>query len=372
MEKEIKIAIVTNGRNKPMGTFSRNYIEMLPFKKIVLFGGFVPFFYKGTSLRKQKWQRYWLTFLALKNQQRFDTLIKNRLKKILLKEKIDCVLAEFMNTGAAVREVCEDLKIPVVSNVLGYEINQYEVLKRNESSYKKLANYKSMVVPVAKNMIPKLQELGFSDSQIIFSPLGARDEFFEIKPNYHSQTILAIGRFTAMKSPHSTIKAFHKALIQFPNAKLIFAGDGELLASSKKLVADLGILNNIDFIGWISPQAQLELLAQSVIFIQHSITTETGDAEGTPVAILEASAAGLAIVSTKHGGIIDTVIDGKTGFLVDENDWNTMGDHLIHLLGNPELIKRLGENGRKFIYENFSMRKHIEQVKTAIESLVSS
>ncbi len=52
--KNLKILIVTPGRNKPMGPFVRNYIEKLPFEKNVLFGGFVPYFYLGTSLRKQK------------------------------------------------------------------------------------------------------------------------------------------------------------------------------------------------------------------------------------------------------------------------------------------------------------------------------
>ncbi|MDF2933112.1 MAG: hypothetical protein K0R36_2443 [Chryseobacterium sp.] len=370
MEK-IKIAIATNGRFKPMGSFSRNYIEFLPFDKIVLFGGFIPYFYMGTSLRQQKLIRYWYSFISLKNQRKLNSLIKNRFKKILRNEKIDCVLAEFMNTGSAIREACEELNIPIVTNVLGYEVHKKEIVKSNWDEYEKLAKYKSLVIPVAKNMIPKLKEFGFQDNQIIFSPLGARDEFFNINPDYHSQTFIAIGRFAEMKSPLSTIKAFHKVLQKFPKAKLIFAGEGELFEETKNLVTVLKIENSVDFPGWISQEQQMELLAKSAIFVQHSITTKIGDAEGTPVAILEASAAGLAVVSTKHGGIIDTVIDGETGFLVDENDWENMGEKMIHLLESPSLIQNFGKNGKKFIYKNFSMRKHIEEVEKAIRKAVT-
>ncbi|GGG46170.1 glycosyltransferase family 4 protein [Epilithonimonas arachidiradicis] len=370
MEK-IKIAIATNGRLKPMGTFSRNYIEYLPFSKIVLFGGFVPYFYMGTSQKQQKILRYWYSLLSFKNQEKLSQLIKNRFKKILQKEKIDCVLAEFMNTGSAIREACEELNIPIVSNVLGYEIHQDAVLKKNYESYKKLAAYKSIVVPVAKNMVPRLKKIGFQEEQIIFSPLGARDEFFEIHPDYSSQNFVAIGRFAEMKSPLSTIKAFHKVLKECPNAKLLFAGEGELFEDTKNLVNQLNIQNSVEFVGWVTPEEQINLLSKSAIFIQHSVTTSTGDAEGTPVAILEASAAGLPIVSTRHGGIVDTVIDGKTGYLVEENDWEEMGNKMIELLQNPDRLKEFGQNGKKFISENFSMRKHIEEVEKAIRKAVN-
>jgi len=370
MDKRIKIAIATNGRLKPMGTFSRNYIEYLPFEKIVLFGGFIPYFYMGTSQKQQKILRYWYSLLSLKNQTKLDKLIKNRFKKILQKEKVNCVLAEFMNTGSAIREACKELNIPIVANVLGYEIHQDAVVEKNHQEYRKLANYKSIVVPVAKNMIPKLKNVGFLDSQIIFSPLGARDEFFEINPDYSSKRFIAIGRFAEMKSPLSTIKAFHKVLKNFPNAKLTFAGDGELFEDTKNLVDQLSIQDSVEFVGWISPEEQINLLSKSAIFIQHSVTTSIGDAEGTPVAILEASAAGLPIVSTKHGGIVDTVIDGKTGYLVDENDWEEMGNRMEELLRSPELIEEFGQNGRQFILENFSMKKHIEEIEKAIRTIV--
>lgn len=369
MEK-LKIAIATNGRHKPMGTFSRNYMEFLPFDKIVLFGGFLPYFYMGTSLRKQKFLRYFYSFLSLKNEKKLNLILKNRLKKILQREKIDCVLAEFLNTGSAVREACEELNIPVVSNVLGYEIHKKDIVEKNKTDYKKLARYKSIVVPVAKNMIPKLKDLGFKDDQIIFSPLGARDEFFEVTPDYHSQTFVAIGRFTESKSPQSTVLAFSKTLKVFPDAKLIMAGTGELLTECENLVRELKIAQNVVFAGWISPEKQVELFRHSAIFVQHSVIAKNGDAEGTPVVILEASAAGLPIVSTKHGGIVDTVIDTETGFLVNEHDVEAMAEKMIFLLKNPEQIKRMGQNGKQFIKENFSMRKHLEEVEQAIRKAV--
>ena len=370
MDKIIKIAILTSGRNKPLGTFIKNYIDFLPYDKIVLFGGFVPYFYMGTTKRKQSLIRYFFTLLSFKNENRLKKIIKNRLKKILISEKIDCVLAEFLNTGSSVREVCEELNIPIVANVLGYDIHKNDVYEKYEESYKKLANYKSIVIPVAKNMIPKLENLGFKNNQIIFSPLGAREEFFNITPQYNAKTFLAVGRFTPSKSPESTVLAFSKVLQKIQDAKLIFAGDGELILSIKELTKKLKIENSVDFVGWISQEKQLELLSNSSVFVQHSVTSKNGDAEGTPVAILEASAAGLPVVSTRHGGIVDSIIENETGFLVNEFDIDEMAEKMIYLVENPVISKQMGENARNFIFNNFSMKKHIEHVDSAIKILV--
>lgn len=370
MDEKIKIAIAASHRYKPMGTFSKNYEEFLPFQKIVLFGGFMPYFYKGTSLSYQRIVRYFLTLISLKNQNILNKLIKIRLKRILKKEKIDCVLAEFLYTGSSIKKACEELNIPIVSNVLGHDIHNLDVYKKYSTDYRELANYKSIVVPVAKNMIPKLKELGYNDKQIVYSPLGARDDFFNINPNYLSKTFVAVGRFVKMKSPLLTIKAFNMVLKKHPDAKLVFAGDGELYEEMLKLIEDLKIKNSVEFCGWITQEEQLSLFERSTIFVQHSVTTKEGDAEGTPVAIIEASASGLPIISTKHGGIVDTVIDGVTGFLSEENDWESMGQKMIYLLDNPEKIEKMGTSGRKFIFDNFSMRKHTEIVAECIKRII--
>lgn len=370
--KKPKILIATPGLNKPMGPFVRNYIENLPFEKVVLFGGFVPYFYMGTSLRKQKITRYFFTALSLMNNKRLQKIIRKRFKKILLKEKIDCVIGDYLVTGAAVREVCEELNIPIVANVLGYEINKEDVLKGNTNNYSKLAKYKSLVIPVAKNMIPKLKNLGFRDEQIIYSPIGAKEDFFRITPSYDSYRFLAIGRFTDTKSPQTSIKAFAKILEKFPQARFVFAGHGELYDECKQLIKDLQISDKIDLVGWIDQEEQIKLFRESAIFVQHSVTANNGDAEGTPVVIIEASAAGLPVVSTKHGGIVDTIIDGQTGFLVEEHDLDSMVEKMIFLLEDQNVMKELGQKGKEFIRENFSLNKHLNDVSQTILKITNS
>lgn len=365
------LAILVNGEHKVMGTFSKSYIEDLPYNKVVLFGGLIPIFKNGTPKWKQKLIRYWITLLALKNPQRIEQLKLKRLASILKKEKVDVVLCEFLNTAASAMPACKEVNIPMISNVLGYEININEVVSRFEQKYKDLAQYQSHTIPVAKDMIPKLVALGFDENKITYSPIGPTEDFFNINPNYNNQQVLAIGRFCETKAPHYTIRAFNEVLKKLPSAKLVFAGAGELLEPCRQLVSELGIEKNVDFVGGISKETQKKLLSESSIFVQHSVTAKNGDKEGTPVAILEASAAGLPVVSTYHAGIPDTVIHEKTGFLVEEHYWKSMGEYMFQLLTNNTLWNDISKNAKSFCKDHFSMNQHLKIVDNAIQEALN-
>ena len=85
--------------------------------------------------------------------------------------------------------------------------------------------------------------------------------------------------------------------------------------------------------------------------------------EGTPVSLIEAQTAGKPVVSTNVGGVRDTVIDGKTGFLVNSFDVNTFANYLIKLLENPYLRKQMGDAGNYFATEKFSNERLLHDIK---------
>src|SRR5262249_22325756 len=106
-------------------------------------------------------------------------------------------------------------------------------------------------------------------------------------------------------------------------------------------------------------------------FVQHSVEASNGDCEGTPVGILEASASGLPIVSTRHGGIPDAVLEGKTGFLVAERDVLGMTKHMTDIVRSPQLAAQLGRNGRRHIQENFAMMHSLDRLWAIIDAAIA-
>jgi glycosyltransferase involved in cell wall biosynthesis len=105
-------------------------------------------------------------------------------------------------------------------------------------------------------------------------------------------------------------------------------------------------------------------------FVLHSVTTSEDDVEGTPVAVLEAGAASLPVVSTRHAGIKDVVIHGETGFLVDEGDVQGMACYMVELARDPGLAARLGQRAREHVCENFSMEKSLTTLWGIIEGVL--
>jgi glycosyltransferase involved in cell wall biosynthesis len=150
-----------------------------------------------------------------------------------------------------------------------------------------------------------------------------------------------------------------EVLKKHPGARLLFAGSGPLLPVCRNIVRYHGCGDAVIFLDDVDSQTLQQLYANATGFVQHSITAEDGDMEGTPVSVLEASAAGLPVVSTKHAGIPAVVVDGQTGLLVEEHDVETMAEYMIRLLDDREYAMSLGRQGREFVRNNFSMEKHI-------------
>jgi glycosyltransferase involved in cell wall biosynthesis len=105
--------------------------------------------------------------------------------------------------------------------------------------------------------------------------------------------------------------------------------------------------------------------------VQHSVTALNGDQEGTPVAIMEASAAGLPVIATLHAGIPDVIIDGTTGFLVPEHDVDAMSEKMLSLLENKTLAKQFGNNGKERIKIHFSLKRYLDVIDDVIVKAIN-
>ncbi len=293
----------------------------------------------------------------------YDQLLKDSFKQ----KKIDCVLAEYGPTAERYLECVKELNIPLIVHFHGYDASKYDVLRKCEN-YHRIFSYASYVVVVSKKMRDDLIALGCSKNKLVLTPCGPDPDFLKITPTFSKQQFIAAGRFVDKKAPYYLLLSFAEVVKDFPNAQLIMAGQGELWNTCKNLSVTLGLEKNVSLPGIISPEQFQGYLSESLAFVQHSVIAEDGDSEGTPVAVLEASAAGLPVISTYHAGIPDVVIDGETGLLVQEHDYMSMAKKMKQILKNPDLGKYLGENGKIRIQQNFSIDRHIEMLNEAINT----
>jgi glycosyltransferase involved in cell wall biosynthesis len=88
----------------------------------------------------------------------------------------------------------------------------------------------------------------------------------------------------------------------------------------------------------------------------------TSDNEGTPVSLIEAQAAGLAVVGTRVGGVPSVVLDGETGRLSDPGDEAGLAEAIRELLDDPEMAAALGARGRERVLERFALARLVDDV----------
>jgi len=205
----------------------------------------------------------------------------------------------------------------------------------------------------------QLIHAGVDPRRIIIKYLGVPiPKFQKTHSSTEQLTILHVGRLVDFKSPDRTIKAFEIARSKGLNAKLIIVGDGPL-----KLTCELERIRSrykesITLLGAVEPNQVQKLMETADIYTQHNIKGEiTAQEEALGVSIMEAMSYGLPIVGTKSGGVIETVIDGKTGILVQPGDINSQAEALLVLGKNSALRQKIGEEGRKHMSVNFSLEK---------------
>jgi len=296
--------------------------------------------------------------------------IQEALKVFFLRKGIDIVFAQFGITGVNVLEVCRGLSIPLIVHFHGFDAYARHIIDSVGEKYQEMFNYSSSIVAVSKDMISQLKSLGASKEKIVYAPYGVEDIFFENKPSFSNNTFISVGRFVSKKAPHLTLAAFREVLNQVPDSKLIMIGAGSpLLEACMDLAYSWKINEHVEFLGILDRQQVLKAFSRSFCFLQHSVIAFLdGDAEGTPLAIIEASAAGLPVISTKHKGINEAVIHDETGYLVEERDIENMSKYMIDLIRDKEKAQKMGICGRKHMHDNFNMKSYIGKLNDVIQS----
>lgn len=292
---------------------------------------------------------------------------KKQFRKYLLENKMDAVMVEYGPSGIMVMDDLEKLGIPLIVHFHGRDAYHYKTIDRYGKRYKRMFASAQSIIVVSHDMKKQIISLGCPADKIHISPCGPNPDFdLGVDVINSDPVFLSTGRFTAKKAPHITIGAFARGTEKIPSAKLIMLADGPLWEGSKLQVQQLGISSKVEFIG---PQARsviVRLMKEARAFVQHSIRAVDGDSEGTPVSILEAMLAGLPVISTRHAGIKDVVLESKTGLLTDEMDEAQMAMHFEKLATDVELAYELGRSGTERVRKYFTMEQHLDNVWAAI------
>jgi colanic acid/amylovoran biosynthesis glycosyltransferase len=307
-------------------------------------------------------------YFRLKRKEKKQYSKEALIKRYIKENNIQLVLAEYGTAGSFIAPICEEINIPLFVHFHGLDASKYKTLEMFRDRYLYMFKVAKKVIAVSNAMHNALIEVGCSKEKLIINPYGPHPDYDQLNLDDKNDNIIAVGRHTYKKAPYLTILAFQKVLKVIPYLKLKMVGDGELFDVSKNLVKSLGLENEVFLLGGLERAQIIEELQSSFLFVQHSIVAYNGDSEGTPVGIIEAMAAGLPVVSTRHAGIPDVVIEGETGLLVNENQIDEMANQIIYLAKNRDKAREMGLKGKFRISSTFSFEKHIETLNNLINA----
>ena len=167
-------------------------------------------------------------------------------------------------------------------------------------------------------------------------------------------TWLAAGRFVPAKDYRNLVTAFRRVADLHPDSLLLIAGIGPEREEIEELCKTLGLQEHISFLGLRKDIPELMQAADAYVMSSRW--------EGMPIVLLEAAASGLPIVATDVGGNREVVQDGVTGLLVPAEDSWALGEQMLALMEkSPEDRQRMGEQGREYVQQHYTMDVVIDQ-----------
>jgi glycosyltransferase involved in cell wall biosynthesis len=171
---------------------------------------------------------------------------------------------------------------------------------------------------------------------------------------------------TAVLRPQKAIGTMLEAMAilreREPAARLVILGPGDPRALQTR-AAELAVLDVVSFIGQRDDVADILAAADMGVL--------SSDFEGMPLAILEYMAAGLPVVSTDVGGVPEVVREGDTGLLVPRGDSRALAERIGRLIADPELARRMGQNGRRLQQEQFSAAAMVRETTALYDRLLA-
>ena len=199
-------------------------------------------------------------------------------------------------------------------------------------------------------------DFGVNPGDISVVHNGIDIERFQIKakkePGVNGGLVVGIiGRLSDVKGHSYLIRAMQEVLIEIPSARLLIVGDGRMKEELVRLVESLGMTGSVSFMP--SLKDTREALSIMDVFVLPSLK------EGLGLSLMEAMAAGLAVIGSDVGGIKNLIRHGQNGVLVAAQDVRQLRGAISELLNDRNKREYLGNNAREFIRNNFSVENMI-------------
>ena len=226
----------------------------------------------------------------------------------------------------------------------------------------KFAYHFMHIIPIAingevKKSIKQCYGLHNDQIPIVYNGVDIKN-FYKKEKEIEGITLINVGRFSPQKNHILLIKCFYEVIKSNQDVKLVLVGDGECKDIIQKEVSRYRIADKIYFAGNVSNVE--DYLAIADIFVM------TSDYEGLPLSVIEAMAAGVPVISTKAGGVVELIQNQENGILVDVGDDKGIVEAIKELCNDSQKRKKMGKQARNSVAK-YSVENMIRQYEDLYE-----
>jgi colanic acid/amylovoran biosynthesis glycosyltransferase len=181
---------------------------------------------------------------------------------------------------------------------------------------------------------------------------GVEPALFEpVRHQQRGQRLLYTGRLAAVKGLPILLASLTQLKSSYPDLKLTVVGDGADRSQLEQMAQQLGLTDLVDFVGYQSQANVRKYMQETDVFVLPSF------AEGVPVSLMEAMAAGVPVVTTQIAGVGELVENGVSGYLVPPGNADLLAERIDQLLADPDRRNQFGAAGRAKVAAEFDIQQ---------------
>ncbi len=294
--------------------------------------------------------------------------------RVLLRQPIDIIHAHWMIPQGLVAVLTRWLTrhpVPLICTSHGGDL--YALKGALMHRLKRIIMAKSTrVTVVSQAMHRECLALGIPSAKVAVISMGVDlESIFTLDPQIrrNDHELLFVGRLVEKKGLPFLLRAMPRVLVRYPQVRLTIAGGGPQEFELRRLVAELGLRNQVAFLGMVSQSQLPDLYRRATLFVAPFVITESGDQEGLGLVLVEAAGCGCPLICGDVPAVRDVIQDDHTGLLIDPNNTTALAEAIIGMLGDPERRHRLAANARRHCRQVFdwaSVADRYERLLTEI------